>query len=192
MPEFEPSRDKSFCEHGNFSKSCSKCKATTVLGIKREDLSGDVQRERGKRNIRYDVEGKRMIAKYIDKQPEDSDNIARLSRERRLLGRLADTGVVPQVIDFKEYERERARLLLEEIPGTSIDHMPRKERAEFIKNHTEDIVRVTAQSLQKILEHGVHIVDINEGTFLFEENGDKLSARLVDFNSAMIPKARTR
>ncbi len=189
MHEFEPMRDKSLCEHGNFSKSCSKCKATTVLGIQREDLSGDTRRERGKRNVRYEKDGARMIAKFIDRQPEGSDNIARLAREKRLLDVLADTGVVPKVIDYKEYGNDRARLLLEEIPGTSIDHMPRKERGDFLKRQGETVVRETAQSLQKIRDQGVYVVDVNEGTFMFNEAGDgHLETRLVDFELGYDPE----
>jgi serine/threonine protein kinase len=182
MREFEPMKDKGICEHGNFPKTCSKCSTTAILGVQREDLTGAAQRERGKRNVRYEKDGKRMIAKYIDKQPEDSDNIARLVREKKILNVLSDTGLVPKVIDYKEYENDRARLLLEEIPGTSIDHMPRKERGEFLKQRSEDVVHETARSLQKIRERGVYIVDVNEGTFLFHEaeNGH-LETRLVDF-----------
>lgn len=182
MPEFEAMKDKTLCQHGNFHKTCSKCSATNVLGVQREDLTGDAQRERGKRNVRYEKDGKRMIAKYIDKQPEDSDNIARLVREKKILDVLSDTGLVPKVIDYKEYGNDHARLLLEEIPGTSIDHIPRKERGEFLKRRGEEVVNETAESLQKIRERGVYIVDVNEGTFLFHEaeNGH-LETRLVDF-----------
>ena len=182
MREFEPMKDKGICEHGNFPKTCSKCSTTAILGVQREDLTGAAQRERGKRNVRYEKDGKRMIAKYIDKQPDDSDNIARLFREKRLLDALSDTGVVPKVIDYKEYENDRARLLLEEIPGTSIDHMPREERGEFLKQRSEDVAKETARSLQKIRAQGVYVVDVNEGTFLFNEAEDgHLETRLVDF-----------
>lgn len=182
MRESEPMKEKSFCEHGNFVKSCSKCSTKNILGVQREDLSGDVQRERCKRNVRYEKDGKRMIAKYVDKQPEDSDNIARLAREKRILDELSDTGVVPKVIDYKRYENDRARLLLEEIPGISIDHMPKKERTAFLQRHAEDVVRQMAESLQKVRDRGVYIVDVNEGTFLFDEGDDgRLTTRLLDF-----------
>lgn len=157
-------------------------KITKRLEVAREDVSQFTQRSRGKANIRYEKGGEHLFAKYVTRQAEGLDNIAGLAREARLLEKLADTGLVPTVKDFKMYPNEqKARLLLEELPGTSLDHMPSKERREFVERAPEAIVRKTAEALQRVNDEGVHVVDINEGTFLFDQKPDgDVDVRVLD------------
>lgn len=177
-------KEKGLCPHGNFPASCSKCRAVTKLDIYRENLSGSTQKYRGKANIRYEKGGERRVAKYATRarEAEGLDNIAGLAREARLLEKLADTELVPRVADFKMYPNERkARLLLEEIPGVSLDHMPVTERRAFVNAHAQEIILKTAEALQRVNDAGVHVVDINEGTFMFDkkEDGD-FDVRILD------------
>ncbi len=157
-------------------------KITKRLEVAREDVSQMTQHSRGKANIRYEKGGEHLFAKYVTRQAEGLDNIAGLAREARLLEKLADTGLVPTVKDFKMYPNEqKARLLLEELPGMSLDHMPSKERREFVEHAPDVIVRKTAEALQRVNNEGIHVVDINEGTFLFDQNADgDVDVRVLD------------
>lgn len=157
-------------------------KTRTLLGIEREDLSGATQRERAKKNIRYDIDGKRMVAKYVDRLLVGTNNIARLLREKALLEKVSETSLVPKVLDFKMYGTKRARLLLEEVPGTSIDRMDRVYRQKFVQEHAQDIVQESAKALQRLRDLHVYVVDVNQGTFLYDERADgSLETRVVDF-----------
>ncbi len=174
-------QEKGFCKHGNFPNTCTKCHPKVVLGIEREDLSGDVQRIRDKQNVLYRQGNTEILAKYVNRLSEGSDNIVRLARERKLLEKLSATGLVPKVFGYKEYGPDRSRLLLEKIPGKSLDKMMRPERETFLQMHAQDVVCETARALQVVRDAGVYLVDVNEGTFLFEESGDEIATRLVDF-----------
>lgn len=185
MLEYGTSPEKrGFCEHGNNPSTCKKCNLKTPKNIAREDLSGYIQVARGKRNIRYERSGDSVIAKYVTLEKEGRNNVEGLVREATLLQKLQSTGITPRVIGFKRYpstERPKARLLLEELPGTSLDRMSSENRERFIQKHAQEIVQKTAAALATIAHEGIHVVDINEGTFLFEETNDGTKVRVLDF-----------
>lgn len=175
---------RGFCEHGNNPSTCKACNVNTVKGITRKDLSGYIQAGRGKKNIRYERSGEAAIAKYVTLKKEGPNNINRLAHEAALLQKLQSTGITPRVIDFKRYqstEQPKARLLLEELPGTSLDHMRPEEQQVFVQEHAQKIVEKTAATLARIAHEGIHVVDINEGTFLFKEKNDDIEVYVVDF-----------
>ncbi|NQV12510.1 hypothetical protein HQ524_04055 [Candidatus Uhrbacteria bacterium] len=155
------------------------------MGIKREDYTGDIQLTRGKQNIRYERDGESAFAKIVTTHDGSRENLTRLKREKHALDKLRDTGIVPKVISFKEYGEDKARLLLEELPGESFDHMPWQERAKFAKQHAQEIVSETGKSLHKIHNSGVFVVDVNVGTFLFDaEADDALGVHVLDLELA--------
>jgi len=78
-----------------------------VLGFKREDKSGWIQKARSKQNITYEsTEGKSFFAKYATKMEGYRDTVAGLKKEKRMLDKLAATGVVPQAGELKFYPDE--------------------------------------------------------------------------------------
>lgn len=81
----------------------------------------------------------------------------------------------------KVYPNEqKARLLLKEIPGRSFDRMEKSERAYFLAQHANELIHETARALTALRDAGVHVVDINEGTFIFDEENGELVTRIVD------------
>ena len=69
------------------------------------------------------------------------------------------------------------RLVTEKISGTSIDRLEVKldERNSIFAN----VITSSAESLQKIHDEGIYVVDINKGTFLVNNEGK--NCKIVDF-----------
>lgn len=159
----------------------------TKLGFQREDVSGMIQRMRGKENIRYtNPKGEEFFTKYANLQEGGRDNIEGLKKEKQVLDLLADTGVTPRAGELKIYPSEqRARLIIEHVPGTSLDKMDEHQRAEFLRKEAEKTIHSTSEALDKIHNKGILLVDVNEGTFLLEKKGEGVLTRLVDFELAL-------
>ncbi|MDA1038295.1 MAG: hypothetical protein O2877_01235 [bacterium] len=154
---------------------------TKKLGFLRADLSEGIQRFRGKANIKYRTpDGRAIFAKYVTKQDGQRDNLAGLKREKHLLDKLAHTGVVPKTDEIKTYGERKSRLIMEQVPGSSLD---RKEmRSEQARENAEAILRSTARALGTAHENGVALVDVKEGNFLVDQKDDgEVSAKVIDF-----------
>src|SRR3989338_7098610 len=182
-------------ENSEFIKSPDR--KETVLGFEREDLSGIIQRARGKENIRYvSSEGQEFFTKYVNKQEGNRDNIAGLKNEKHFLDLLDDSGVTPKTSELKIYPNEkRARLSIEQVPGVSLDKMDDEKANEFLKEKAEATIHSTAEALEKIHQKNVLLVDVNEGSFLLDEKDEKISTHVVDFELAVdldkkIPRER--
>jgi serine/threonine protein kinase len=174
------------CEHGNFRNTCTKCNARSVLGIKREDFTGMVQSFRGKQVIRYEQGEKAIFSKLATRHNGSGENINRLKHERDILEKMHDTGISPKVISYKEYGEDKARLLIEELSGKSVDKMPLQEKKEFAQKNAKDIVRETGRVLSEIHKLGIFVVDVNEGTFLFNTEEDNvLGVSVLDLEFAI-------
>ena len=101
-----------------------------------------------------------------------------MKKEAEILSRLENTGVTPKVIQLKNYPNEKmTRLVTEKISGTSIDRLEVKldERNSIFAN----VITSSAESLQKIHDEGIYVVDINKGTFLVNNEGK--NCKIVDF-----------
>ncbi len=157
----------------------------SVLGFQREELTGEMQRERRKENIRYSgPKDEAFFAKYANEH--DQNNIARLKKEKQMLDRLTKTGVTPKAGEFKIYPNEkRARLLIEQVPGTSLDRMDDDQREEFLKRKVEETIFATADALDKIHKKGIWLVDVNGGSFLISQRDNKVETHVVDFELAL-------
>ena len=158
-----------------------------VLGFQREDLREVIQRARGKENVRYtSPDGKEFFTKYVNQQEGKRDNIEGLINEKHILDLLADSGVTPKNSELKIYpNKKRARLVIEQVPGVSLDHLDENQSAKFLNEGAEKTIYSTADALYKIHQKGVLLVDINEGTFLLDKHDDKIETRLVDFELAV-------
>jgi serine/threonine protein kinase len=182
MVNVEIKKDKHLCVHGNFARTCAECNKRNLLKITRWPISHN--RYRNKKNVRYETsESGRMIAKYVGPNEGRYNNYLGLQREFKLLNKLRNTNLVPKVLDYKTYpdtEKPRARLLLEELPGKSVDFMSLADRREFVTNHAQSIIIETARALETINALGVHVVDINEGTFLFDTVDAELTVKILD------------
>lgn len=159
----------------------------STLGFQRKSLSGMMQRARGKENIRYiNHEGKEFFTKYVNQQEGKRDNIAGLKREKQILDKLADTGATPKAGELKTYPNEkRARLIIEQVPGVSLDRMDDKQSDEFLKESAESTIYSTADALDKVHQKGILLVDVNDGTFLLNKEDNETKTRLVDFELAV-------
>jgi len=159
----------------------------TKFGFQRENLSGMIQGIRGKKNIRYtNLDGKEFFTKYINQQESKRDNITGLKKEKQILDSLSGTGVTPKAGELKIYPNEqRARLIMEQMPGVSIDKMDEMQSEEFFKEKVETTIYSTADALDKIHQNGVLLVDVNEGSFLLDKKDDKIQTRVVDFELAV-------
>jgi serine/threonine protein kinase len=159
----------------------------TVLGFGREDRSGMMQRIRGKENIQYtSPEGEEFFAKYVNQQEGQRDNIAGLKNEKHFLDLLTDSGVTPKSSELKIYQNgKRARLLMEQVPGVSLDKMDDEQSDEFLKKNTDDTIRSTAEALDKIHRRNVLLVDVNDGSFLVSQSDKGVSTHVVDFELAV-------
>lgn len=157
----------------------------SVMGFRREELTGEMQKERRKENIRYSGPGgEEFFAKYANEH--DQNNIARLEREKQMLDRLAETGVTPKAGEFKIYPNEkRARLLIEQVPGISLDRMDDRQSEEFLKIKAEETIFSTADALDKIHKKGIWLVDVNEGSFLIGQRDNTVETYVVDFELAL-------
>lgn len=173
-----------FCVHRNFATSCGQCNGTQeVFGVQRKDLSSAMQRYRNKTNVRYEQKGVALFAKSVTKQVAGSADIAGLAREAHLLKKAAASGIVPEVVDFKIYpdtQTQKARLLLKEIPGVSFDNMTSNEKRSLLADHGLDVIHDTAQALVALAQVGVHVVDINAGTFMFHKTEHGMETRVLD------------
>lgn len=177
-------------ESSNNGRSVSlgtKDRERTVRGFKRQDLSGIIQRMRGKKNIRYtDPDGKEFFTKYVKFEENKRDNIAGLKNEKRILDLLAESGVTPKTSELKIYPNEnRARLIIEQIPGNSLDKWSDEATKEFLKEKADTIIRSTADALNKIHQKNVLLVDVNEGSFLLDIKDGDISTHIVDFELAV-------
>lgn len=106
-----------------------------------------------------------FFTKYVNQQEGKRDTIAGLRKEKRILNTLADTGVTPRVGDLKIYPNEkRARLIIEQIPGVSLDRMNEKQSEQFLKEEAELTVYSTANALHKVHQKGILLVDLNAHT----------------------------
>lgn len=163
-----------------------KDKKPVRLGFKRKDISGFVQKIRGKQNVKYETpEGEKIFAKYASRQEGYRDTIAGLQREKRILDKLSQTGTVPKVGDLKIYPQGyRARLLMGQVDGNSLDSDFMKEEGGYARQHPQELILSTAQAHRKVLDMGVAVVDVNAGTYLIQQNQDGLSTNLVDFELA--------
>jgi serine/threonine protein kinase len=154
-----------------------------VLGFERTNINGLFQPMRGKKNIVYKtVEGVSMVAKYVNFKDGIRDNVAGMKREKQFLDLLEDTGLTPKVIDYKEYpNQKKVRLVLEKLPGKSLDKMSIFEKEDLMKNRAEEVILSSATSLEKVHQKGVLVVDVNEGTFLFDVQDETLKTYVLDF-----------
>ncbi|TAN58399.1 hypothetical protein EPN15_01145 [Patescibacteria group bacterium] len=159
----------------------------SVLGFQKKDLTGIIQKVRGKENIRYtNPEGEEFFTKYINQLEGKQSNIAGLKKEKLILDLLAGTGVTPKARELKIYPNEqRARLIIEQMPGVSLDKMDEMQSEEFFKKEAKTTIYSTADALNKIHQKGVLLVDVNEGAFLLDKKDDKIQTRLVDFELAV-------
>lgn len=159
----------------------------TVLGFEREDLSGIIQRVRGKENVRYvSPEGREFFTKYVNQQEGKRDNIAGLKNEKYFLDLLTDSGVTPKNSELKIYpNKKRARLSIEQVPGISLDKMNDEQSERFLKEKVEATIHSTAEALDKIHQKNVLLVDVNEGSFLLDEKDENVSTHIVDFELAI-------
>ncbi len=157
------------------------------LGFQREDVSGMIQKTRGKENIRYtSPEGKEFFAKYVNQQEKGRDNIAGLKKEKEILDLLADSGVTPKLSELKIYPNEkRARLNIEQVSGMSLDKFNDTQGEEFLRENAEGVINSTAKALDKIHQKKILLVDINEGSFLVDKKDDAISTNVVDFELAL-------
>lgn len=162
-------------------------KKKTVLGFQRNDLSGFMQKARGKENIRYvGPEGQEFFTKYVNQQEGMRDNIAGLKNEKHFLDLLADSGVTPKTSELKIYPNEkRARLSIEQVSGISLDKMDKDQSTEFLKKNAEATIYSTAEALDKVHQKDILLVDVNEGTFLIDKKDGNVSTHLVDFELAV-------
>jgi serine/threonine protein kinase len=154
------------------------------MGIERIDYTGYIQKNRNKKNISYTLrDGREIFAKFAKNENDQNEGILEgMRREAEILRKLEDTGITPKVIQIKEYPNKKmTRLVTEKISGTSIDRLEIKknQESEIIGN----IIVSTAESLQKIHEQGIYVIDVNIGTFLVNEQGK--DAKLVDFEHAI-------
>lgn len=159
----------------------------SILGFQREDISGMIQKMRSKKNVRYESpDGEKFFSKYVNQQEGKRDNVAGLKKEKRMLDKLMETGVTPKVGGLKIYPNEkRARLIIENVPGASLDKMDDNQVEEFLKKKAESTIRSTADALDKMHKNGVLLIDINDGAFLLNERDNKIITHLVDFELAV-------
>jgi serine/threonine protein kinase len=174
----------------NFSKVKNDKEPVVKLGFEIKDLSGVTQRVRGKQNVQYrNKEGEEFFTKYANLQKDRRDNIEGLKTEKLILDKLVDTGVTPQAGEIKIYpNKERARLIIEQLPGVSFDKMNNEQKEKFFKKEVEQTIYSTADALDKVHQKGILIVDVNDGTFLLDEKEGKIETRLVDFELALDTK----
>ncbi len=155
--------------------------STTKMGIERKDYTGVIQRYREKKNISYKLkDGREIFAKFANYQDGSGvrNNLEGIKKEAEILSRLENTGVTPKVIQIKNYPNEKmARLVTEKISGNSLDRLEVKleERNSVFAN----VITSSAESLQKIHDEGIYMVDINKGTFLVNNEGQE--CKVVDF-----------
>lgn len=164
--------------------SRNKQRRRKILGIERDDYTGTIQRYRDKKNISYKLkDGKEVFAKYVSDQGNGAiNNLEGIRNEVEILHKLEDTEITPKVIQFKEYpSHKKARLVTEKVSGTSLDRLTITESEK--ETIIENCILSTATSLQIIHERGIYIVDINEGTFLVNQNGE--DCKIVDFEFAI-------
>jgi len=155
-----------------------------ILGIERDDYTGIIQRHRDKQNISYKLkDGREVFAKYVSDQGNGAiNNLEGIRNEAEILHKLEGTEITPKVIQFKEYpSHKKARLVTEKVSGTSLDRLTITESEK--ETIIENCIISTARSLQIIHEKGIYIVDINEGTFLVNQNGE--DCKIVDFEFAV-------
>ncbi len=153
------------------------------LGFKRKDVSGMVQKVRQKRNIEYQSPtGERFFVKYATRQEGHRDNLEGLKHEKKILDKLASTGVVPITGELKIYPNgNKARLIMELVTGNSLDSEILREEGGYGKQHPQDVILSTAQAHNRILEMGIVVVDVNEGTYMLQQDQNGLSTKIVDF-----------
>jgi len=153
---------------------------TTKMGIERRDFTGEIQRHREKKNISYTLkDGREIFAKFAKHQGSDvRNNLDGMRREERILRKLEDTDITPKVLQLKEYPNEKmTRLVTEKITGNSLDRL--EVKLEDRNSVFANVITSSAESLQKIHDEGVYIVDINKGTFLVNNEGQ--DCKVVDF-----------
>lgn len=155
------------------------------MGFARINHTDQGRRDRDKRNIEYrSPDGTPFFAKYVRDTEKNPFNIWNLENEHTLLTILQATGVVPRVGDMKYYpdmkRPTQARLLIEAVPGTSLEQRSYAE-AKAAGIDPNDVIIATARSLQAIHDKRVLLVDVNPGAFIIDRNDDGLQAKVVDF-----------
>jgi len=151
-----------------------------VPSVKKIDVSGPKQKERGRQNFVYEYpDGNRIFEKNVHNTESRPTQVDDMIRERFLLGKLVDSGITPAVKDFKIFDDgNSASLRLEMMPGISLFRS--EMRTKKMKAHAEEIIHATASNLAYLHKQDILIGDINDGTFLIEDTDDEISSHLVD------------
>jgi serine/threonine protein kinase len=163
------------------------------MGFQRKDHTGLIQRYRGKQNIEYvSPQGESFFAKYCDLQDDGKrDNIQGMINEKKILDKLATTGVTPQAGEVKLYPNNekptKARFLIEGLHAVSLEDPRIGKDTEFASEMANMVLAETSKAYKTIHDKNVLQVDVNPGNILIQkaDGKDELQARLVDFELAI-------
>lgn len=157
----------------------------TKLGFARNDRTDGDRVVRAKRIVEYQSpEGRHFYAKYAKNTEENPFNVSNLENEQVLLHILQTSGVVPKIGEIKYYPNAKhpaqARLLLEALPGVSLEDSPYNQDQGRVLN-PNDVIRATAKSLQIVHDHDILLVDVNPGSFIIDSPDGEMQSKIIDF-----------